>query len=193
VRWPCSSCPRLPNRWTKRDSSSTGSKCRATDRQPDILPLFRRRRTSARSKRSSGRATPAGLTPAHSDPLATGTLAGHLGQALEQRTAIFDDPPRTGLDRALTAGALPASSGMISVPVIEGGVGRMLLGVGNKTAYSEQEIRDRPPDRPGHLANRQSTSRRSRRSDWLPRSSRRALQVSVSPMPTSESSRPTRR
>jgi diguanylate cyclase (GGDEF)-like protein/PAS domain S-box-containing protein len=80
------------------------------------------------------RANPA----AQADPLATVALQGIWAKALEKRTAILCDPPRAGLDRALTG--IAGIERMISVPVIEGGVGRMLLGVGNKTApYSQQE------------------------------------------------------
>jgi diguanylate cyclase (GGDEF)-like protein/PAS domain S-box-containing protein len=80
------------------------------------------------------RANPA----AHADPPAMVALQGIWAKALEKRTAILCDPPRAGLDRALTG--IAGIERMISVPVIEGGVGRMLLGVGNKTApYSQQE------------------------------------------------------
>ncbi|MBK7675918.1 MAG: EAL domain-containing protein [Candidatus Accumulibacter sp.] len=80
-----------------------------------------------------------GNPTAPADPLATAALQGIWAEALEQRGAILCDQPPAGLE-----GLWPAAGAgierLISVPVIEGGVGRMLLGVGNKAEpYCEHE------------------------------------------------------
>jgi len=86
------------------------------------------------------RATRDGLLPAISEWLCARTLAGIWQEALQRRAPVLYEDQRA----VLAASQAAASAGLerlISVPVIEGGVGRMMLGVGNKAAaYSESDI-----------------------------------------------------
>lgn len=85
-------------------------------------------------------ATRDSLPPAISERLCSGTLAGIWKETLQRRAPVLYE----GRQAVLAASPPAASAGLerlISVPVIEGGVGRMMLGVGNKAeAYSEHEI-----------------------------------------------------
>ncbi|TLD44234.1 MAG: putative signaling protein [Accumulibacter sp.] len=86
------------------------------------------------------KATRGSRVPAISERLCAGTLAGIWKEALQRRAPVLYQDRQ-----AVLAASPPAASAglerLISVPVIEGGVGRMMLGVGNKAeAYSEHEI-----------------------------------------------------
>ncbi|HRD90455.1 MAG TPA: PAS domain S-box protein, partial [Accumulibacter sp.] len=84
-------------------------------------------------------ATPHSL-PAISERLCADTLTGIWKEALQRRAPVLYQDRQA----VLAISPLAASAGLerlISVPVIEGGMGRMMLGVGNKAeAYSENEI-----------------------------------------------------
>ncbi|EXI66077.1 MAG: Cyclic di-GMP phosphodiesterase Gmr [Candidatus Accumulibacter adjunctus] len=78
--------------------------------------------------------------PAISERLCAGTLTGIWNEALQRRAPVLYQDRQA----VLATSPLAASAGLerlISVPVIEGGMGRMMLGVGNKAeAYGENEI-----------------------------------------------------
>jgi len=85
-------------------------------------------------------ATRRGTSAALADPLCSVTLAGLWARAMRQRAPVVCNEQAAALTSAPPA-AITGLKRLISVPVIEGGVGRMLLGVANKaTPYSECEI-----------------------------------------------------
>lgn len=89
---------------------------------------------------SWSRGTRRGQFQAVAEQLCASNLAGLWAAARRQRSpAVFDELP-TPFASPLPA-AVAGLTRLVSVPVIEGGLGRMMLGVGNKAEpYSEHEI-----------------------------------------------------
>ena len=81
-----------------------------------------------------------GTATAAADTLCTLDLASLWAEALRQRSPLFYERSQAGHDSAHPA-AVAGFERLISVPVVEGGLGRVLLGVGNKAEpYSGSDI-----------------------------------------------------
>jgi len=84
--------------------------------------------------------TQRGASRGLADLLCSSRIAEIWIEALRQRSPLLFDAEQTGLIGTRPP-ALAGLERLISVPVVEGGLGRMLLGVGNKVGpYTESEI-----------------------------------------------------